>query len=804
MDDKLTFLFQNLQHLKYLDVNWNNLSDSKMCINILKENAMNLRELNLSHNSWFQPTDLRIQLMFYLKNLQIINKKEVTESENQRVSGLVKRYHTIPSLLKRRSRLDINVPRILSLRNKAQILVEYSKWLFQAIDMTDEKLSKISSLCLDHCYLQGLSMVSKLPCLRWLSLDSNQLTTLEDLSLCVSLEELSATNNCIKDLGDLSKLAKLQKLHLAYNYLETLSPKNVTNLTRITYLSLEDNLFTSLECFSKFSCLQQLYVTNNKILNPREIIGLKNLKNLSVANFSGNQMTEEHSDYRSYVIFHLRGLHLLDGIPVEPSEMANAKELFGGCLTLDLITERVGSINNQLQELSLPNANIKTIIMGFADSLQNLTCLNLENNSLTSFDGLIYLENLKVLCLNNNRIECVLSPAAKMNLIRNKAKTETLDELIKSNADDLTFLSKLEILHLGYNEIKNLVQLQLYRIPSLKALFLQGNEITKVDGMEQLRNLSELILDANKIRTLSPHSFAGQMNLLELHLEENRVSSLAPLGKMTKLQRLYISNNKIQEVQELEHLKHLVSLTEISISNNPISRKVQARFMLMNQSSQLTTINGALITEEDRLKADTYFMERFSSSQAHTSDMVLPSISSSTLQLYNSSKQPILHISSRTISSDSSSQTDSHEKQRRILFGEDSRLCRNLRVEGAGMTREKAKKLWFIQDENKKENLNIEKEMKRTRKVCQDAVFRRTNPYQTTHSPVPKPIPISKPFRPISRPPSWNIGKKYSNKFRFPDCLILRTCNSPPIDNCNRLKHINQPKTREFLKWWKR
>ncbi len=35
-------------------------------------------------------------------------------------------------------------------------------------------------------------------------------------------------------------------------------------------------------------------------------------------------------------------------------------------------------------------------------------------------------------------------------------------------------LENLEVLHLGYNGIKDLVALQLNRIPSLKALFLQG------------------------------------------------------------------------------------------------------------------------------------------------------------------------------------------------------------------------------------------------------------------------------------------------------------------------------------------
>ena len=41
-------------------------------------------------------------------------------------------------------------------------------------------------------------------------------------------------------------------------------------------------------------------------------------------------------------------------------------------------------------------------------TLSLLCSVNLENNSLTSFSGLVYLVNLRVLCLNHNHVECVV------------------------------------------------------------------------------------------------------------------------------------------------------------------------------------------------------------------------------------------------------------------------------------------------------------------------------------------------------------------------------------------------------------
>ena len=78
--------------------------------------------------------------------------------------------------------------------------------------------------------------------------------------------------------------------------------------------------------------------------------------------------------------------------------------------------------------------------------------LNLEHNQLTSFNGLLQLPNLKVLCLNHNKIERL------------------------STGDDVGggVLPSLQVLHVAYNQLGSLVPLQLHRMPTLRALFLQG------------------------------------------------------------------------------------------------------------------------------------------------------------------------------------------------------------------------------------------------------------------------------------------------------------------------------------------
>ena len=116
---------------------------------------------------------------------------------------------------------------------------------------------------------------------------------------------------------------------------------------------------------------------------------------------------------------------------------------------------------------------------------------------------------------------------------------------------------------ISYNNITDLTVLQLNKIPSLRSLFLQGwifnctfssfyeiflflgNEISKVDGLEALRSLRELVLDKNKIRVITETSFFFQTNLIELHLEENRIRELSYFDRMIKLEKLFLGSNKV-------------------------------------------------------------------------------------------------------------------------------------------------------------------------------------------------------------------------------------------------------------------
>ena len=59
--------------------------------------------------------------------------------------------------------------------------------------------------------------------------------------------------------------------------------------------------------------LIELYVSNNLIINLREIFVLKNLPFLVILDLFGNPVVAAASNYRLFVIYHLRSLKALDG-----------------------------------------------------------------------------------------------------------------------------------------------------------------------------------------------------------------------------------------------------------------------------------------------------------------------------------------------------------------------------------------------------------------------------------------------------------------------------------------------------------
>uniref|UniRef100_A0A7S3SJ09 U2A'/phosphoprotein 32 family A C-terminal domain-containing protein n=1 Tax=Strombidinopsis acuminata TaxID=141414 RepID=A0A7S3SJ09_9SPIT len=448
---------------------------------------------------------------------------------------------------------------------------------------------EIEELDLDHFHLRKLHDLERLVHLRRASFCNNELMRIEGLENCVHLQELSLEDNKITKLENVDALVRLTKLELGKNRITRI--EGLETLTALTQLSLEDNEISSLTGLSSLTSLMELYIGNNRIAELKEVQQLRTLPKLIILDISGNELCRT-TDSRSYVIFHLRKLKVLDGIGIDLREMNIAKERFAGRLTQEALVERLGhSYFEHVLELDLSRSKIRELeaLHAYAPSFCNMRELNLDLNLIADGGAIPFLPALTVLRLNHNQISTIPLPPAS------------------GSWKGIICLAALEVLQLGFNQIVDIPSLHVNRLPNLKVLHLQGNEITRVEGLTDMPQLRELILDRNKIKALDAQSISSLSSLRELRIEENGLRTLEYVANLPHLTTLAIGTNRIADIPELEKLDGLPSLQHLALANNGVARKQLYRPTLVRQLPSLRLIDAREVTHEERERAEIIF-----------------------------------------------------------------------------------------------------------------------------------------------------------------------------------------------------
>lgn len=153
--------------------------------------------------------------------------------------------------------------------------------------------------------------------------------------------------------------------------------------------------------------------------------------------------------------------------------------------------------------------------------------LNLNDNLVVDVAMLAGLTTLSVLKLNNNRLgdaegcaagfaEHINSMLEQRDVASNAASTsdgvggaKPVSGISRSQAPaaplsprgvPVPLFPNLQVLQIGGNGIVYLAPLQLGCMTALRSLFLQDNEVHRIEGLDGLVHLRELVLDNNKIR----------------------------------------------------------------------------------------------------------------------------------------------------------------------------------------------------------------------------------------------------------------------------------------------------------------
>uniref|UniRef100_A0AAV2JHC5 Leucine-rich repeat-containing protein 9 n=1 Tax=Knipowitschia caucasica TaxID=637954 RepID=A0AAV2JHC5_KNICA len=628
---------RGLAKLKELDVRWNKLTKARDDTTVLTKHTPALLRLDTRHNPWKRRKEVRTTILAGLKSLTHLDDELVAEEDVMEAVRATETRITQTCLLVHSS-TQAKRPRSLSLLSTAHLLCDLSFNVWNT-SLQPDWMSQITALNLDGLGISKLSNLSGLVNLRWASFNNNHISKVEGLENCLKLEELSLNNNYITTVTGLLKLSALKRLSLDQNQLTHLEA-SLLQLPSLTFLSLDKNYITSLHGIQRVQSLVELYIGNNLISTTPDIFYLKGLKDLIILDLHGNPLVEKLENYRIYVVFQISSLKALDGIAVEATECENAKDMFSGRLTSDMVSEKLGHSNFfDITHLSMASNSIRMVDLSPADLFENLRSVSLDHNNLTSFSGLIYLPNLKSLNLNYNHIESIMprlktqAHLTNRQILYNKvhssgygqqAPTKSIREAVPFGSLE-PLMGNLEELHLSHNGISNMANLQLSRLTNLKALFLQGNDISQVEGLEGLKFLRELVLDKNRIKSFSENSFVGQTALLELHLSENRVRDLSHMEHMTELRKLSLGSNRLQDPAELEKLENLSSLTELCVIGNPVARNSLHRAAVVLRLSQLQILDEVVVTVEERTMAELLNTEALPCPQ-FTTEINLPGL----------------------------------------------------------------------------------------------------------------------------------------------------------------------------------
>uniref|UniRef100_A0A803VFP9 Leucine rich repeats and immunoglobulin like domains 3 n=1 Tax=Ficedula albicollis TaxID=59894 RepID=A0A803VFP9_FICAL len=368
-------------------------------------------------------------------------------------------------------------------------------------DLSHNKLSSIKAGILDH--LHSLQEVK---------LNNNELEIIPDLGpVSANITLLSLTSNKIANVlsEHLKPFQRLETLDLSNNNISELKISSFPSL-QLKYLYINSNRITSMEpgTFDNLSTtLQVLKLNRNKISAiPQKMFKLSHL---------------QHLELNRNKIRKIDGL-TFQGLPA-------------------------------LKSLKLQRNGVTRLMDGAFWGLTNMEVLQLDHNNLTEVTkGWLYgLLMLQQLHLSQNAISRI-SPDAWEFCQKLSELDLTFNQLARLDDSSFIGLSVLVGLYIGNNKVNYIADCAFKGLSSLQILDLKNNEISwaiedmngAFSGLDKLR---KLILQGNRIRSITKKAFSGLDALEHLDLSSNAIMSVQgnAFSQMKKLKELHFNTSSL-------------------------------------------------------------------------------------------------------------------------------------------------------------------------------------------------------------------------------------------------------------------
>lgn len=213
----------------------------------------------------------------------------------------------------------------------------------------------------------------------------------------------------------------------------------------------------------------------------------------------------------------------------------------------------------ELVSLRLEDCRISAESLSILANLPSLQRLTLNNCGLSTIADLAGAQNLTYLDISNNTLQ---------NLDILSEMTTLYEVNLSHNAViDLTALSTLpalEKLDVSYNALTTLAPMA--NSPKLSWLDASHNSLTALDGLDQFSSLTHLAVDYNQLTDIS--ILATCTGMTELSISNNAVTDIRSLSTLTALEMFDFSYN---QVAQLPNWPDGSALTSIDGSHNQLA-----------------------------------------------------------------------------------------------------------------------------------------------------------------------------------------------------------------------------------------
>ncbi|XP_005798876.1 toll-like receptor 13 [Xiphophorus maculatus] len=455
-----------------------------------------------------------------------------------------------------------------------------------------------------------------LPNLQYLSLDKNQLNTIDPLAFQTlhqlkhlnlsfnnlshlspllfedlhNLTTLSLTNNVLKVLPEdiFSNAANLKTLNLRNNNLTDFAAvvKSVSHLTNLTILDLSSNNLTSLSDLN-ISLPQSLKVLNlyrNNLhtlgCNPSllrfiQVLDLSFNSKLSTTAFEG-------VDLRNVKILQLRSTSVKAVELLNISNINAGHVVFSGMglkndsLLVDLCTMLRRKLS-WIKNIDLTHNGIhNTTHFSMSVCPKIIGALDLSNNDLKKVHCLDFLGkqvSIKTFNAEHNHITS-LESCKKTNFNNLKELSYRYNRILSVNGYAFSHMPKIEMLKLNINNVAFLHRKALRGLKNLKTLRLDNNLLTDLfnDTFKDNYNLQTLNLRNNRISVIFNGTFMNLRSLTTLDLGGNKITQIhsSGLDGLKSLSKFYLDGNNLKQIDSSLYRAFQDTLTVLDLQKNLI------------------------------------------------------------------------------------------------------------------------------------------------------------------------------------------------------------------------------------------